>query len=87
MVNLNTYTDAMMAVALSEDKVALYLSTIDKSVLANDVTFSCINSPKSVTLSGDRSAILTLQETLHENGVFARVSRSLLLITRDRWIL
>ncbi|KAF1949998.1 hypothetical protein CC80DRAFT_598435 [Byssothecium circinans] len=68
LANASTRQGAMMAVALSEEEVVPYLHSS-----AVEVVVGCINSSKSITLSGPRSQILTLQKTLDEAGVFARV--------------
>jgi len=58
---------AMMAVGLSEaDAKAQLVAYIGRLVVA------AINSPSSVTISGDADAILELQEQLVAQGVFAR---------------
>ncbi|KAK0712062.1 acyl transferase, partial [Lasiosphaeris hirsuta] len=60
---------AMMAVALGEDDVKPY---VVQAVDAGDLTVACINSPASVTLSGDVAAINQVKERLDENQVFCR---------------
>lgn len=59
----------MMAVALSQGNAETLISrlTLGKVVVA------CINSPESVTISGDEEAILELQKILVPEGIFARV--------------
>lgn len=65
---------AMMAVGASEDEVEAAISNLQASLLEEDgeVHVACVNSPQSITVSGDVGAIDKLQEVLHENGLFAR---------------
>ncbi|KAK0129169.1 polyketide synthase [Cadophora gregata] len=58
----------MMAVALSKDAAEAFLRE-GKSGVA---IVACINSPENVTVSGDESAILELEDRLLKEGVFAR---------------
>lgn len=62
---------AMMAVGASAEAVEQIISDS-----ANDehgeAYIACINSPRSVTVSGDVDAIEKLQQVLQEKGVFAR---------------
>ncbi|KAK1993635.1 KR domain-containing protein [Colletotrichum falcatum] len=57
----------MMAVGSSPEGVKQHMS--DAGV---NVTVACVNSPSSVTLSGDVDALETLQSLLEERGIFAR---------------
>jgi acyl transferase domain-containing protein/NADPH:quinone reductase-like Zn-dependent oxidoreductase len=59
---------AMLAVGLAEHEATQYLSALQhgKAVIA------CYNSPSSLTISGDESAIVELHETLKERNVFSR---------------
>ncbi|KAL6710125.1 hypothetical protein ACN47E_009916 [Coniothyrium glycines] len=65
------YQGRMMAVGMSEqaaiDEIEHLGSDLGKVVIA------CINSPCSVTLSGDAPAIEALQKTLDDRGVFVRL--------------
>ncbi|KAL2061047.1 hypothetical protein VTL71DRAFT_9099 [Oculimacula yallundae] len=58
----------MMAVALSKDAAEVFLREVRTGV----AIVACINSPENVTISGDESAILELEERLQREGVFAR---------------
>ena len=60
----------MMAVGLSAQAVEPYISRIP--VTAGLVSVACVNSPEAVTISGDQAAIIRLQETLQEEGIFVR---------------
>ncbi|KAL7943591.1 putative polyketide synthase [Trichoderma barbatum] len=59
---------AMMAVGASPDTCSAFI----KRVCPDSVNIACINSPSSVTLSGDATAIAILQEALQEQNIFAR---------------
>lgn len=61
----------MMAVGCSAERAKKFL--VDhKEVTGGNVTVACINSPGSVTLSGDASALNKLRGVLEEEKVFAR---------------
>ncbi|KAJ5215071.1 Type I Polyketide synthases (Type I PKS) [Penicillium chermesinum] len=59
---------AMMAAGISEDEAQEYLAKVptDSAVVA------CVNSPSSVTLSGDVDAIAQLETLISGDGKFAR---------------
>ncbi|KAK8122160.1 polyketide synthase [Apiospora sp. TS-2023a] len=59
----------MLAVGLSAHAVEPYVLRVDKGMVA----VACINSPKSVTLSGDEEGILQIQSFLNEDRVFNRL--------------
>lgn len=61
----------MMAVGCSPER-AKKLLLDHKELTGNKVTVACINSPGSVTLSGDASALDKLRAVLEEEKVFAR---------------
>ncbi|CAG8888828.1 unnamed protein product [Penicillium egyptiacum] len=67
-VATNQRKGLMMAVGLEPAQVAPYLDGIE-----GDVKIAAINSPYSVTLSGEPEAIDKLSKTLSDEGVFARV--------------
>ncbi|RFU79284.1 polyketide synthase [Trichoderma arundinaceum] len=58
----------MLAAGLSETDAAKYLSKYSEQT----VNVACINSPTSVTLSGDIAAIDEIASKLEEDGVFNR---------------
>ncbi|KAK9350529.1 hypothetical protein V1523DRAFT_428941 [Lipomyces doorenjongii] len=64
----NPCVGAMMAVGLSRDETQDFINHLN-NVRAN---IACINSPSSVTVSGDEASIDELQAVLQEKGVFAR---------------
>lgn len=68
VVTTNQRKGLMMAVGLEPAQVASYLDGIE-----GDVKIAAINSPNSVTLSGEPEAVEKLSKTLTGEGVFARV--------------
>ena len=68
MVQDGTPSGAMLAVALSAEEIQPYI----EGVKMGKATIACINSPRSVTLSGDVAAIQELQSRLEERGLFNR---------------
>ncbi|KAJ6443698.1 efflux pump antibiotic resistance protein [Purpureocillium lavendulum] len=59
----------MLAVGLSAREARVY---IDEDSNCGKVVIACINSPSSVTLSGDQAALSNVQERLAAAGVFHR---------------
>ena len=59
---------AMLAAGLSAEDAESYIEAIS----SGKVTIACINSPKSITLSGDVEAIDELHSVLEEKGLFSR---------------
>lgn len=80
---------SMMAVGISPEGA----SEIISQLAPNKVHIACVNSPRSVTLSGDTDAIDVVLEALQERGVFARKllvdvayhSPHMQLVARDYW--
>ncbi|GES59003.1 hypothetical protein ATETN484_0003022500 [Aspergillus terreus] len=64
----NSCAGAMMAVGMSRDDVLVELQNYQERL-----TLAAINSPTSVTVSGDRDAIAKLQTSLGQRGVFVRL--------------
>ena len=60
----------MLAVGLSETDAQPFLDRIPPST--GKAVVACVNSPRSVTLSGDRSAILCVQSMLEARQIFVR---------------
>ena len=60
---------AMMAAGLSKDSA---MEEITQAGLQGAIQVACVNSPESVTISGDESAIDVLLGTLQGRSVFAR---------------
>ena len=69
IVSKHVSQGAMIAAGLSEK---LALTEISQAGLQDKINVACINSPESVTISGDDSAIETLLRTLQKQNVFAR---------------
>ena len=65
----------MIAVALSEVEVQPYLDAITKRFGDCHVTIGCINSPKSVTMSGLETQIDALKDLLGQDNVLVRKLR------------
>ncbi|KAJ5747735.1 uncharacterized protein N7511_009431 [Penicillium nucicola] len=63
----------MMAVALSPEQFKPYLNKFESMEQPLRVSVACINGPKGITLSGDRSQINELHAWLKEDGVFVRI--------------
>lgn len=61
---------AMLAVVLSKEKARKYIA--ERPAEKGQVEVACVNSPRSTTLSGDRAAILKIQNKLEANQVFVR---------------
>ena len=59
---------SMMAVGASESEAEDWIARIT----SGDVVVACVNSPSSVTISGDAPAIDELEAMLKKDGVFAR---------------
>lgn len=60
----------MAAVGLGVEEVQPYLDRLTKE--SGRAVVACINSPQSVTVSGDVGAILELESLCKQDGVFAR---------------
>ncbi|KAI1273287.1 hypothetical protein F5Y07DRAFT_391401 [Xylaria sp. FL0933] len=58
----------MMAVGLPVEDAKSYVAQVGETVIV-----ACINSPTSVTLSGDRAALLDLQTIFNEKNIFCRL--------------
>ncbi|KAK8016173.1 hypothetical protein PG993_014362 [Apiospora rasikravindrae] len=68
--NNDGFTKGRMLVAsLAASAADSYISRVDKG----KVTVACVNSPTSVTLSGDEEGILQAQSLLNEEKVFNRL--------------
>lgn len=60
---------AMMAVGLGQDEASAEIIQLG---LDNAIKVACVNSPESVTISGDEEAIDTFQAELAPRGILAR---------------
>lgn len=63
-----TSPGGMLAVGLGQEDVQPYLDLLTTGT----IVVACVNSPSSVTLSGDLAGIEEVQRHLDDNGVFAR---------------
>ena len=61
---------AMLAVGLSEQDVQTYIARISET--SGKIVVACVNSPRSVTVSGDRAAVIRLQTVLEARQIFVR---------------
>ncbi|KAK1447450.1 type I polyketide synthase [Colletotrichum melonis] len=68
--NASTGPGGMMAVGLGVDDAWAYLAK--NGVINGTVTVACVNSPSSVTLSGDLDAIQRLEKQFSNDQIFAR---------------
>ncbi|KAK2754870.1 Type I Iterative PKS [Arachnomyces sp. PD_36] len=66
--SLRDANGAMMAAGMAPDKAAELI----EQVAPGEVTVACINSPSSVTLSGDAAGIDKFLAALTKDGIFAR---------------
>lgn len=65
---------AMLAVGLSMNEANLLCEEVS-SLPSGKINVAASNSPESVTLSGDREAILLAEQQLKDRGVFCRLLR------------
>lgn len=65
---LTTSEGAMLAVGLGADATEVHL----RSIVDGEAKVACINSPSSVTVSGDITAVTELEKRLKEQNIFAR---------------
>ncbi|TGO92077.1 hypothetical protein BPOR_0011g00280 [Botrytis porri] len=65
----------MMAVGLSESAVLAYLDRLREVEGSVHVNIACVNSPKSITLSGDSTQLTALAQWLTNDSLFARKLR------------
>ncbi|KAI9647506.1 hypothetical protein NHQ30_003891 [Ciborinia camelliae] len=66
---------AMLAVGLSETQALTYIESLLLESPLAQVVVACVNSPKSVTISGDEVDIDNLKRRLDSQGVFNRKLR------------
>lgn len=62
----------MLAVALSETEVTSYMDRVTRDFDHSQLTVACINSPGSVTVSGELTQVDALKAQLDQQGIFAR---------------
>ncbi|KAH7412216.1 polyketide synthase module [Phaeosphaeria sp. MPI-PUGE-AT-0046c] len=61
---------AMAAVGLGAEDVQVYLDRLSK--VNGGAGIACVNSPQSVTISGDSDAVQEMEDLCEQDGVFAR---------------
>lgn len=61
---------AMIAVGLSETETETFIAQLPEE--RGKAVIACVNSPRSVTVSGDRKAVLALQTMLEARQIFVR---------------
>ncbi|KAB8230841.1 type I polyketide synthase [Aspergillus alliaceus] len=59
----------MLAVGVGPDEVKNIIGTISHGRIG----IACVNSPKSVTISGDKAGVIQLDQILEEKGIFHRL--------------
>ncbi|KAK1566009.1 PKSN polyketide synthase for alternapyrone biosynthesis protein [Colletotrichum navitas] len=69
--NASSPVGAMAAAGLSEEEAAKYL----EQVAPGSVVVACVNSPCSITFSGDGDAVTRLCQQISAHGKFARLLR------------
>ncbi|PLN79543.1 hypothetical protein BDW42DRAFT_172734 [Aspergillus taichungensis] len=63
---------SMLAVGLSEADIRAYLNKIETSFGCLRLVIACVNSPQSLTISGETEQIEALHELLEEEQIFSR---------------
>ena len=69
VVSTGTQDGAMMAVGMSQEEASRF---IEVNGVSKSVCIACVNSPESVTLSGDADAVDSLLPLLQQRRTFAR---------------
>ncbi|EAA36364.1 ketoacyl-synt-domain-containing protein [Neurospora crassa] len=72
-VTKSTMVGAMMAAGLGAEDANKKISELD---LVGKIRVACVNSPESVTISGDTEGIETLRAQFDQAGTFARVLKT-----------
>ena len=75
LVNATREPGAMLAVALSETDIESHLTELERNFGNIDVEIACINSPKSLTVSGSEKQIDILKTILDRNGTASKKLR------------
>lgn len=65
----------MLAVAISVEQIEPYIQRLGKVVDQRIVQVGCVNSPRSITLTGDKDQLELLRSWLENDGHFARILR------------
>ncbi|KAI0190605.1 putative polyketide synthase [Astrocystis sublimbata] len=72
LATATTQKGAMMAVGLSETQALEYIERVAGASGNARIVAACINSPTSVTISGDADQVDALHEVLTRDAIFAR---------------
>ncbi|PYI31454.1 hypothetical protein BP00DRAFT_474969 [Aspergillus indologenus CBS 114.80] len=72
---LHTVPQGMLAAAVSEEQVQPYVDRLGRVVDQRRVQIGCVNSPTSITLTGDKDQLEMLRSWLEKDGHFARMLR------------
>ena len=70
MLEKGNLRGAMIAVGLSQAETELFISELPLG--RGRAVIACVNSPRSVTVSGDRTAVISLQSKLEARHIFVR---------------
>ncbi|KAI0022370.1 putative polyketide synthase [Xylariomycetidae sp. FL0641] len=66
---------AMLSAGISEDNISKYIGPIIEDSQSFGLTVACVNSPRSVTISGEESLIDQLKAKLHDGHISTRKLR------------
>lgn len=72
LAHSSTHSGAMMSVSLSESDVDAHITEAVRLVGHGQLSIGCINSPKSVTVTGNQECVEALGGILESAGIFAR---------------
>ncbi|ROW10959.1 hypothetical protein VMCG_00852 [Cytospora schulzeri] len=73
--NMSSGLPMMMAVGISRHDVMPYLQRLRRADGALHIQLGCVNSPQSITLTGDAGQLTTIEAWFKADGVFARKLR------------
>ncbi|RAH81722.1 ketoacyl-synt-domain-containing protein [Aspergillus japonicus CBS 114.51] len=72
---MHAVPQGMLAAAVSEEQVQPYVDRLGRVVDQRRVQIGCVNSPTSITLTGDKDQLEMLRSWLEKDGHFARMLR------------
>ncbi|KAJ4288925.1 hypothetical protein N0V90_011266 [Kalmusia sp. IMI 367209] len=64
---------SMLAVGTSKEAIVSFIDQIPVPDGGERLAVACINSPQSITISGDEGQIIVLKRLLEDNHIFARI--------------
>ncbi|RAL17772.1 ketoacyl-synt-domain-containing protein [Aspergillus homomorphus CBS 101889] len=73
--HLHAVPQGMLAAAVSVEQVQPYMSQLGQVVDEQRVQIGCVNSPTSITLTGDKDQLEWLRSCLEKDGHFTRMLR------------